>query len=148
MSPAQGLKLEQSTQKEKGSPSVALKAATGLEGACLNTESNPVLIKDPKYQIPAPLVAVPKMSDGYTLHCSPLCAFSGHPYFQQTANSTRTTINRILRLVFPVCALPKSEEWGHCWSWPPAAPGAAISPFTDGGKGTPQHLLQVSQNVP
>lgn len=45
----QGLKLEQSTQNEKGSLSVLHEATTGLGDACLNTESNLVLIKLSRY---------------------------------------------------------------------------------------------------
>lgn len=75
MSLTQGLKLEKSTQKEKGSLSVLHEATTGPGDARLNTESNLVLIKVSRYYTPASPFPVSKIRDVYTALLSPLYLF-------------------------------------------------------------------------
>lgn len=111
----QGLKLEKSTQKEKGSLSVLHEATTGLGDAHLNTESNLFLIKASRYQH---LLSLYLQYLTHVLYCFLLCPFSGPPYFQQAGNSTHTAIILIFRLVFPICIPLQSKELGRCGVWP------------------------------
>lgn len=109
----QGLKLEKSTQKEKGSLSVLHEATTGLGDACLNTESNLFLIKASRYQH---LLSLYLQYLTHILDCFLLCPFFWPSIFPASRQFYAYSNNFNFQACFSYLYSSAKQGVGTLWS--------------------------------